>query len=153
MWKRPEFSHRRGGGEELHNRRPFAVMMNNIINACPQAGIEEAGVVYEAPVEGALTRLMALFDSVEGMEKIGSVRSCRTYYPMYAMEFDAIYTHYGQAVYAVELLNSDKVNNISGPGIPGGSGKDLWICRGGYFLPHIRQAGSSQLLYKRFQVG
>ncbi|MEE0418530.1 MAG: DUF3048 domain-containing protein [Lachnospiraceae bacterium] len=110
-------------GEELHNRRPFAVMMNNIINACPQAGIEEAGVVYEAPVEGALTRLMALFDSVEGMEKIGSVRSCRTYYPMYAMEFDAIYTHYGQAVYAVELLNSDKVNNISGLESQEGAGR------------------------------
>ncbi len=109
--------------EDLHNRRPFAVMLNNIINACPQAGIEEASVVYEAPVEGAITRLMGIFEDVSGMEKIGSVRSCRTYYPMYAREFDAIYTHYGQAVYAVELLNTDKVNNISGLASQEGAGQ------------------------------
>lgn len=109
-------------GEDLHVRRPFAVMMNNIINAVPQAGIEQAGVVYEAPVEGAITRLMAIFDDVTGMEKIGAVRSCRTYYPMFANEFDAIYVHYGQAVYAVELLNSDKVNNISGLAYQEGAG-------------------------------
>ncbi len=110
-------------GEELHSRRPIAVMMNNIINAVPQAGIEKAGVVYEAPVEGAITRLMAVFDDVSGMEKIGAVRSCRTYYPMYAREFDAIYVHYGQAVYAVELLNSDKVDNVSGLSMQEGAGE------------------------------
>ena len=110
-------------GKELHSRRPIAVMMNNIINAVPQAGIEKAGVVYEAPVEGAITRLMAIFDDVSGMEKIGAVRSCRTYYPMYAREFDAIYVHYGQAVYAVELLNSDKVDNVSGLSMQEGAGE------------------------------
>lgn len=110
-------------GEEQHNRRPFAVMMNNIINACPQAGIEKAGVVYEAPVEGSITRLMSIFDDVSGMEKIGAVRSCRTYYPMYAKEFDAIYTHYGQAVYAVDLLNSEAVDNISGLEFQEGAGQ------------------------------
>ena len=65
--------------------------------------LRRQGVVYEAPVEGGITRLMGIFEDVEGMEKIGAVRSCRTYYPMYAREFDAIYVHYGQAVYAVEL--------------------------------------------------
>lgn len=110
-------------GKELHNRRPIAVMMNNIINACPQAGIGKAGVIYEAPVEGAITRLMAIFDDVSGMDKIGAVRSCRTYYPMYAREFDAIYVHYGQAVYAVELLNSDKVDNVSGLSFQEGAGE------------------------------
>lgn len=109
-------------GEELHGRRPFAIMLNNIVNAVPQAGIEKAGVVYEAPVEGAMTRLMGVFEDVEDMEKIGSVRSCRTYYPMYAMEFDAIYVHFGQAVYAVELLNSDRVDNISGLSSQTGAG-------------------------------
>lgn len=120
-------------GEEIHNKRPFAVMLNNIINACPQAGIEAAGIVYEAPVEGGITRLMAIFEDVTDMEKIGSVRSCRTYYPMYAMEFDAIYTHFGQAVYAVELLNSDKVNNISGLGTQKEAGKIFGYAGEGIF--------------------
>ena len=94
--------------------RPVAVMINNIINALPQAGIEQASVIYEAPVEGEITRMMAIYESLDGLEKIGPVRSCRDYYIDWALEFDAIYVHFGQAVYAYDLLNSDMVNNISG---------------------------------------
>lgn len=99
---------------EIALQRPVAVMINNIINALPQSGIENASVIYEAPVEGEITRMMAIFDSVDGIDKIGPVRSCRDYYIDWALEFDAIYVHYGQAVYAYDLLNSDMVNNISG---------------------------------------
>lgn len=95
-------------------KRPMAVMINNIINAIPQAGISRAGVIYEAPVEGDITRLMAIFEDYSGLDKIGPVRSCRDYYIDFAMEFDALYTHFGQAVYAFDLLNSDMVSNISG---------------------------------------
>lgn len=94
--------------------RPVSVMINNIINAMPQAGIANADVVIEAPVEGEITRLLAVFENYADLQKIGPVRSCRDYFIDFAMEFDAIYTHYGQAVYAFELLNSDMVNNISG---------------------------------------
>lgn len=94
--------------------RPMSVMINNIINAMPQAGISKADVVYEAPVEGEITRLLAIFEDYADLEKLGPVRSCRDYFIDFAMEFDAIYTHYGQAVYAFDLLNSDMVNNISG---------------------------------------
>ena len=38
--------------------RPVAVMLNNIKQGCPQSGIANAGVVYEAPVEGDITRLI-----------------------------------------------------------------------------------------------
>ncbi len=61
-------------------RRPVAVMLSNIISACPQSGISRAGVIYEAPVEGGITRLMGLFENYDDLEKIGSVRSCREYY-------------------------------------------------------------------------
>ncbi|MGI6094364.1 MAG: DUF3048 domain-containing protein [Lachnospiraceae bacterium] len=100
--------------EEIGTRRPVAVMLNNIQAAVPQAGIAKAGVVYEAPVEGNITRLMGIFEDYDDLDKIGSVRSCRTYYIYFAREFDAIYTHFGQAVYAVEHLNRDGVDNISG---------------------------------------
>ncbi|MDO4522844.1 MAG: DUF3048 domain-containing protein [Eubacteriales bacterium] len=94
--------------------RPMGVMINNIINAMPQCGISQADVIYEAPVEGDITRLLALFDDYSGLSKIGPVRSCRDYFIDFALEFDAMYTHYGQAVYAYDLLNSDMVDNISG---------------------------------------
>lgn len=95
-------------------QRPVSIMINNIINAIPQSGIANADVIYEAPVEGDITRLLAVFEDYQDLTKIGPVRSCRDYYIDFAMEFDAIYTHFGQAVYAFDLLNSSMVNNISG---------------------------------------
>ena len=40
------------------NRRPVAVMMSNDKASLPQYGINRADVVYEAPVEGDMTRSM-----------------------------------------------------------------------------------------------
>lgn len=100
--------------EAIGNRRPVAVMLNNIIDAVPQSGIEYADVVYEAPVEGALTRLMGIFEDYDSLEKIGSVRSCRLYYCYFAKEFDAVYVHWGQAIYAQDLLNSSNIDNLNG---------------------------------------
>lgn len=108
--------------EEIGRTRPYAVMLNNIYGAVPQAGIERAEVVYEAPVEGSITRLMGIFEDYEGLEKIGSVRSCREYYVHFAKEFDALYVHYGQAIYACEILNTD-IDNISGLSSQEGFGK------------------------------
>ena len=100
--------------EAIGRRRPVAVMLNNLRPACPQAGIANAGVVYEAPVEGGITRLMGIFEDYDNLEKIGSVRSCRDYFIFYASGFNAIYTHYGQAVYAEPYLEMEQVNNLSG---------------------------------------
>ena len=100
--------------EEIGRRRPFAVMLNNLKPACPQAGIANAGVVYEAPVEGGITRLMGVFEDYDNLEKIVSVRSCRDYYIFYASGFNAIYTHYGQSAYALPFLELPEVNNLSG---------------------------------------
>jgi hypothetical protein len=104
-------------GEEISSsvgrRRPVAVMMGNNSQGAPQSGIANAGVVYEAPVEGDMTRLMGIFEDYDSLEKIGSVRSCRDYYVYYANEFDAIYAHFGQAVYALPYLeNIDSLNGL-----------------------------------------
>lgn len=100
--------------EEIGRRRPVAVMLNNIKAAVPQSGIANAGVVYEAPVEGGITRLMGIFEDYDDLEKIGSVRSCRDYFIFYASGFNAIYTHYGQSAYAIPFLEMEEVNNLSG---------------------------------------
>lgn len=99
---------------ELAKKRPLAVMIGNTSDALPQYGISSADVIYEVPVEGSYTRLMALFQDYSGLEKIGSVRSCRHYFIYFAREFDAIYTHYGQAVYAEPVLEREDVHNLSG---------------------------------------
>lgn len=99
--------------EKTASKRPVAVMINNISDAWPHSGISDAGVIYEAPVEGGITRLMAIFDDYKGIKKIGSVRSCRIYYCYFALEWDAIYCHYGQSKYALDFLQSDKIDNVS----------------------------------------
>ena len=100
--------------KSVGDTRPIAYVFNNAQVACPQTGISRSGVIYEAPVEGYMTRLMGVMEEWQDLKKIGSVRSCRDYFVQFALEFDAIYCHYGQAVYALDLLSKDYVNNVSG---------------------------------------
>lgn len=101
-------------------QRPIAVMINNIINAIPQSGISKAGVIYECPVEGNLTRLMAVFDDWEELDKIGPVRSARDYFVYWAYEWDAIYCHFGgPKLYVDALLSRDVTNNLDGTSLDG----------------------------------
>ncbi len=96
-------------------KRPLAVMLNNREEGCPQYGIASASIIYEAPVEGRITRLMGLFENYEELDTIGYIRSSRDYFVYCALEYDAIYAHFGQATpYVGDLINSDRVDNISG---------------------------------------
>lgn len=102
---------------EIGNRRPVAVMMSNDREASPQYGINRAGVIYEAPVEGTMNRFMSVIEDYDDLERIGSVRSCRTYYTYFALEWDAIYAHYGQSTFALPYLdNLDNINGVMGSG-------------------------------------
>ncbi len=100
--------------EELYDVRPVAFMMGNTKSAAPQSGISSAGVVYEIPVEGGITRLMSIIEDYRSLDKIGSSRSCRYYFVHYAMEYNAMYAHFGQSKYAKDLLAKSEVNNING---------------------------------------
>lgn len=93
--------------------RPIAVMINNIYDAVPQAGIANADIVYECPVEGGITRLMGIFQDISNVEKIGSVRSCRLYYAHIALDYDAVYVHIGQSKYAVDFLESGLIDHLN----------------------------------------
>lgn len=93
--------------------RPYAVMINNHAAARPTAGLQDAYIVYEIVVEGGITRYMALFKDVD-VAKIGSVRSSRHYYLDYAMENDAIYTHFGWSYVAKEQIPKLGINNVNG---------------------------------------
>ncbi len=102
---------------EKADRRPLAIMMSNDKEALPQYGINRAAVVYEAPVEGAMNRFMAIIEDYDDLKRIGSVRSCRTYYTFFAREFDAIYAHFGQSTFAKPYLeNVDNINGLVGAG-------------------------------------
>ena len=101
--------------ESIGRFRPISVMFNNVEAGCPQTGISRADVVYEAPLASNTTRLIGIIEDWHDLEKIGSIRSTRDYYVSFALEFDAIHVHFGQATaYVGDMLNSDLVDNISG---------------------------------------
>ncbi len=101
--------------ESFANKRPVAIMINNLSAAMPQSGIGQADIIYEMLVEGGITRLMAIYTDYSGLEKIGPVRSARHYYDRKAMEFDAIYAHVGQSVYAeADFSAYSQLDNLNG---------------------------------------
>ncbi len=54
----------------------LAVKIDNLDQARPQAGLDQADLVVEEPVEGGLTRLMAVYQS-HPAARVGPVRSAR----------------------------------------------------------------------------
>ena len=99
--------------DEDSNKRPIAVMIDNNVGYASQVGLQDAFVTYEAIVEGGLTRIMAIFKD-SNTELIGPVRSSRHYFLDYALEYDAIYAHYGWSTFAENDIKSLGVNNING---------------------------------------
>lgn len=96
--------------------RPIAVMIDNEINARPQSGLNYADIVYEMPVEGNITRYMAIYHHTN-TDKIGPVRSARPYFIDKAMEFNAVYVHCGgsnQALRDLVTLKVDTLNDLKG---------------------------------------
>lgn len=107
------------------DRRNMAVMVNNRLQGLPQYGISKASIIYEAPVEGRISRLMCYFEDYDDLDHIGTVRSSRDYFIYEAIGVDSIYCNWGLAVpYVADLINSDRVDNISYPleGIAEGTG-------------------------------
>jgi hypothetical protein len=79
--------------------RPLAVMIENHSEARPQSGLSRADVVYEAVAEGGVTRFMGVFYcgiAAEGT-LLAPVRSARTYFLPWVLEYDALYNHVGGA--------------------------------------------------------
>lgn len=100
--------------KEQATRRPIAVMIPNNAPALPQYGLSRAAIIYEAPVEGRITRLMAVLEDFDDLDRIGPVRSSRDYYVYQAMGYEAIYCNWGLAVpYVEELINRPEVYNVS----------------------------------------
>lgn len=91
----------------------FAVAIDNIAEALPQSGVAKAPLVIEAPVEGGLTRLFAIFPSDATVEKLGPVRSARPYFVDWADEYGAMFVHVGGSPEALEKLKGSDVRDLN----------------------------------------
>lgn len=128
---------------EMANNRPIAVIFNNTKVAVPQSGISQADVIYEAPMEGGDVRLLGIFQDYSNLEKIGSVRSARTYFIAFMLEYDAIFAHYGKAWTCEYLLNEKFVNNMDGTA---GEGSTVYYRTSDRKAPHNAYTSTEKLL-------
>ncbi|MBP6961993.1 DUF3048 domain-containing protein [Candidatus Saccharibacteria bacterium] len=95
----------------LAQRAVTGIMIENSVDARPQAGLVDAGVVFEAIAEGGITRFLALFQEAQP-DYIGPIRSARPYYVRWAAGFDAGYTHSGGSGEALALIQSLGVKDM-----------------------------------------
>jgi len=93
--------------------RPIAIMIDNEEPAWPHSGLQDSYMIYEMIIEGGETRMVALFKN-KTTAKIGPIRSARHYFVHYAMEHNAIFTHFGWSPKAEATISTYNVNNING---------------------------------------
>lgn len=92
---------------------PFAVMIDNIAEARPQFGLGSADVIYEAPAEAGIPRLMPIYLSA-GSEAstIGPVRSARHYFIQIANEYRTPLVHIGASPQGFDALRSTGLPDV-----------------------------------------
>ncbi len=96
----------------LSAARPLAVVLDNSAKGRPQAGLLDADVVYEAPVEGGLTRLLAIYTHGTA-GKIGPIRSTRPYFLSLAAEYTGVQVHSGGSPEALKQITQQKIASLN----------------------------------------
>lgn len=79
--------------------------------ARPQAGLTEAGVVFEAIAETGITRFAAIFQN-PAVSVIGPIRSLRPYYLDWDTPFDCTVVHDGGSHEALQAIASGGQRNL-----------------------------------------
>ncbi len=100
--------------EAYVNRRPVAIMLNNLKGALPQLGVAQADILYECITEGGITRMLGVWQDPSGVGAIGSIRSARPYYLELALGHDAVFIHAGGSTDAYDKIRAWGVTALDG---------------------------------------
>lgn len=92
--------------------RPLAVVIDNLNEARPQTGLDRADVVYEALVEGGITRFLAVF-LTQDADVVGPVRSARHYFVPWANEYQAPLVHIGASPQGFAALAASPIADLN----------------------------------------
>lgn len=84
----------------------YAVVVENHVDSRPLSGLSRASLVFEAPVEGGITRFLAIFSGDAEINEIGPVRSARPYFIDWADEFGGLLAHVGGSDAALEQIKN-----------------------------------------------
>lgn len=95
------------------NQRPVTgVMIENSLEARPQSGLNQAGVVFEAIAEAGITRFLALYQDTQP-DYIGPVRSARPYFLQWCLGFDCALAHVGGSPEALSDIKTWGVKDLN----------------------------------------
>lgn len=123
-------------------RPALAAKIDNVDGAWPQAGLNQADIVFDIPVEGGLTRLLAIFHS-QDVSLFGPIRSGRP--------VDADLLHLlGHAYYAFSGGTPFDLGPISdhsnATALSWSIYPDLFVIRNDHRIPH-QVFGTTSMLY------
>lgn len=99
--------------EEILKNRIMAISFDNHPKARWQAGLKDAEIVFEFPVEGPYTRYLGLY-IINEPKSLGPIRSARPYLVTMAYEFDAVFVHVGGSEQAKQDVRSLKMAELDG---------------------------------------
>ncbi|OGY79021.1 MAG: hypothetical protein A3B74_04010 [Candidatus Kerfeldbacteria bacterium RIFCSPHIGHO2_02_FULL_42_14] len=92
---------------------PYTAVIENLVDIRPQSGLQEADVVYEALVEGGITRFLAVYKTFETpIKTIGPIRSARPYFIEWTQEYGGIFAHAGGSLEALNILQTNGIIDI-----------------------------------------
>ncbi len=102
-------------------RAALAVKIDNVDAARPQAGINEADVIYEERVEGGLSRLLAIYQSQDATS-VGPIRSARsTDVPILLSLQDPLFAWSGANAAFAKLIQGADVKDVGYSAAPLGT--------------------------------
>lgn len=98
--------------ESAISRPTYCVQIpNGVDGARPQAGLQDAKVVFEAIAESGITRFAAIFQDPPAV--VGPIRSLRLYYLNWDVPFDCTVVHAGGSEEALKAVKEYGVRDLS----------------------------------------
>jgi hypothetical protein len=128
-------------GGEIPSRPALALKVENLPEARPQAGLQSADIVYEQPVEGGITRFIAIFQCA-GSERVGPIRSARAADPEVLSQFGTAVLGYSGANATVTRI-VERADLVS---LDETSGGEAYTRDPSRASPHNVYAGTASLL-------
>ncbi len=100
------------GGGPVPQRAALGVKVDNVVTARPQTGLNDADIVFEEPVEGGITRYVAVFQCHSAPE-VGPVRSARNIDIGILGEFDhPLLAHVGGITPVIDDIDNSPLVNL-----------------------------------------
>ncbi|HET9672886.1 MAG TPA: DUF3048 domain-containing protein [Actinomycetota bacterium] len=102
------------GDRDAPDRPAIAVKVENTDDAYPLSGLHRADIVYEEPVEGGITRFVAVFQCRQA-ERVGPVRSARTTDPKILVQFggEPLLAYSGAAEAVTRAVDAAEVRSLT----------------------------------------